>query len=466
MTRKFGKFAILAGAIATLIPLTGSAQEFFREYGTSRSSGGIGPVTPSDYSYEDVSPSDLAPLDANNLTPEGHVPNFKIGPIRFSIAAGVGVEFNDNINLSQDNRQDDIIIRPSLSIDAFMRLSDRNVLRFSLGVSYAAYLNHTEYNTDGLLFAPNSALEYTFGLGTTVLVSLRERFSYQEDIFNIPTLSNEAKYGRYENQAGIELQWDPTLELRAAAGYDHYNLWTKEAIFNSQDRSIDTIFLKPSYEIMPHVRLGMNFSYSFINFDSSERHDGDSLLVGPFVQWNISDKLDLFLEGGFQSISFSGDYTPTTLVDQFAKDKSLTDVQRTFVQNGATDSDTNNDSYYIRFELNHKPNDIFQQRLSGSKTLEVGFFTNYYDIYHVEYALDWKKFSKTEISPTLFYEYYETSGQISEQAHRVGAALGIRRYLTTSITVGLDYRFIWKDSNLDGFDYYQNLGFLSLYYKF
>ena len=210
----------------------------------------------------------------------------------------------------------------------------------------------------------------------------------------------------------------------------------------------------------------MNFSYSFINFDSSERHDGDSLLVGPFVQWNISDKLDFFLEGGLQSISFSGDYTPTTLVDQFAKDQHLTSAQRDFISNGATDTDTNNDSYYIRFELNHKPSDIFQQRLSGSKTLEVGFFTNYYDIYHIEYALDWKKFSKTEISPTLFYEYYETSGQLSEQAHRVGAALGIRHYLTNSITVGLDYRFIWKDSNLDGFDYYQNLGFLSLYYKF
>ncbi|HEV7402776.1 MAG TPA: hypothetical protein VGO11_07625 [Chthoniobacteraceae bacterium] len=466
MTRNYGKFAILAGAIATLLPLTGSAQEFFREYGTSRSSGGIGPVTANDYSYQDVAPSDLAPLDPDNLTGGQAPPNFQIGPIRFSIAVGVGVEFNDNVNLSDKNRQSDIVIRPSLSLDAYMKLSDRNILRFSLGVSYAKYLNHSEYDTDGLLFAPTSALEYTFGLGTTVLVSLRERFSYQEDIFNIPTLSNEAKYGRYENQAGIEIQWDPTAELRASVGYDHYNLWTKEQIFDTQDRSIDTIFFKPSYEIAPHLRLGLNASYSFINFDSDQRHDGGSLLVGPFVQWGITDKLDLFLEGGFQSIDFDGNYTPTTLVDQFVKDRNFTAAQDAFVRNAATDSDTSNDSYYIRFELNHKPNDIFQQRLSGSKTLEVGFFTNYYDIYHVEYAFDWKKFRKTEISPTLFYEYYETSGELSEKAHRVGAALGIRHYLTNSITLGLDYRFIYKDSNFDGFDYYQNLGFLSVYYKF
>ena len=50
MTRKFGKFAILAGAILAAGPVTVKAQDFFREYGSSRSSGGIGPVTPTDYS--------------------------------------------------------------------------------------------------------------------------------------------------------------------------------------------------------------------------------------------------------------------------------------------------------------------------------------------------------------------------------------------------------------------------------
>jgi hypothetical protein len=468
MTRNYGKYAILVGAIATLLPLTGSAQEFFREYGTSRSSGGIGPVVASDYSYQDVSPSDLAPLNPDELTEGRAEPNFKIGPIRFTMAVGVGVEFNDNVNLSQYNRQSDIIIRPNLSLDAYMRLSDRNILRFSLGVGYAAYLDHTEYNTDGVLISPSTALEYTLGLGENLLVSLRERFSYQEDVFDIPTLSNVAKYNRYENQAGLQLQWDPSTKARLAVGYDHYNLWTTEDVFDTQDRAIDTVFVKPSYEILPKVRLGLNFSYSWISFDSDARHDGDSLLVGPFIQWNITDHLDLFAEVGFQSISFSGDYTPTTLIDEFSRDQHLTRDQEAFLAQSSTDTDTSNDSYYIRLELNHSPTDRFRERLSGSKTLEVGFFTNYYDIYHVEYAFDWKLFAnkKTELSPTLFYEYYETSGQLSEEAHRFGAALGIRQYLTNSITLGLDYRFIWKDSNFDGFDYYQNLGFVSVYYKF
>src|SRR4051812_40036880 len=120
MTRNTGKIAILAGAIATLIPLTGSAQEFFREYGTSRSSGGIGPFpSSSDHAYEDAVPSDLQPGQSDPYGDPQTAPNFKIGPVRFSIAAGVGVEFNDNVNLSQYHRQSDIVIRPSLTIDAY-----------------------------------------------------------------------------------------------------------------------------------------------------------------------------------------------------------------------------------------------------------------------------------------------------------------------------------------------------------
>src|SRR4051794_23625747 len=173
MTRKFGKFAILAGAILAAGPVTVKAQDFFREYGTSRSSGGIGPVTPTDYTYQDAAP--LSPLDPNNVNEGRTEPNFAIGPIRFSIAVGVGVEFNDNIFLSENHRESDIVIRPNLSVEASWQITERNVLRFSMGVGYAKYLDHSELDTDGVLFSPNSAIEMTFGLGEAITVSLRDR---------------------------------------------------------------------------------------------------------------------------------------------------------------------------------------------------------------------------------------------------------------------------------------------------
>src|SRR5439155_1126342 len=132
--------------------------------------------------------------------------------------------------------------------------------------------------------SPTTALEYTFGLGSNLTVSLRERFSYQEEPYDIAAISGIAKYARYENQAGIEFQWDVSPVWRINAGYDHYNLWSKEDVFSDQDRAIDTIFLKPSYAISDTFRVGVNAAYSHISFDSDDRSDGNNFMVGPYIQ--------------------------------------------------------------------------------------------------------------------------------------------------------------------------------------
>src|ERR1700748_2546518 len=123
MKTTLGPLLTITGALAAMLPMACSAQDYFREYGTSRSSGGFGPVTPGDYTYNDISPSGLRPLGENEYEQKLRDNNFAIGPVRFSLAAGVGVEFNDNITLSQDHRESDVIIRPSASIDAVYRFS-------------------------------------------------------------------------------------------------------------------------------------------------------------------------------------------------------------------------------------------------------------------------------------------------------------------------------------------------------
>jgi hypothetical protein len=461
-TTSLGPILSVTGALVAMVPMTVSAQDYFREYGTSRSSGGFGPVTPGDYTYRDISPSGLQPLDDNAVSESEHADNFAIGPVRFSIAAGVGVEFNDNITLSDNNRESDVIIRPLASIDAIWRVSEMNTLRLSLGISYSKYLDHTQYDSDSVIISPTSALEFTFKLGE-VKFTLRDRFSYQEDPYDIPQLTGVAQYGRYENQIGIKAEYDFNDRARIEAGYDHYNLWSKQSEFSDQDRAIDTIFVKPSYGITQDVRLGLNATYSFISFDSSDRSDGNALLVGPYIEWQVTPNTNAYLEAGYQSLTFDGAYTPTRLID--AIDRDLTREQINGIRAGVADSDDSN-SYYVRAEIDNKPSDVYKHRLSFSKTAEIGFYSDFYDLYHVEYDAEYTGIRKVSIGPSVFYEHYETSGQLGEKADRVGALLGARYYWTNSLTVGLDYRFLVKESNIENADYYQNLVFLSLYYKF
>jgi hypothetical protein len=463
MRKSLGSILSLTGALTLIVPMAVSAQDYFREYGTSRSSGGFGPVWPSDYTYRDASPSGLAPLDPTAAAQKaGDRENFAIGPVRFAMAAGLGVEFNDNITYAETGRQSDVILTPVFNIDAMLPLSEMNTLRFSVGLSYNKYLDHSQYDTHGVLISPNSALELNVMLGQVKLV-FRDRFSYQEDPYDIPELSGVARYDRYENQAGLEATYDLNSGAGFSAGYDHYNLWTKGSTFSDEDRAVDTLFVKPFYHVTEKLKVGINASYSFINFESSDRADGHSLLVGPYLEYQINENTNAYLEVGYQSLQYDGSFTPTNLIDQL----SLTSAEkRQLLAAGSTSDDEGSDSYYIRAEIDNKPFSTFQHRLSFSKTAEIGFFDDFYNLYHVEYDAEFTGINHVSIGPSIFYEYYDSSGGLSEKANRVGATIGIRYYMNNSLTLGLDYRYLWKDSNLPGADYYQNLVFLSAYYKF
>jgi hypothetical protein len=340
-------------------------------------------------------------------------------------------------------------------------MSELNTLRFNLGFSYAKYFDHPEFDTHGVLISPTSDIAFTFFVSTVKFI-VRDRISYQEDTYDVPQLSNTAVYRRWENQAGIEADWAVNQAINITLGYDHYNLWTNGDEFSLQDRSIDTVFLKPGFQLNPAIKVGVNASASFINFDSDDRGNGTGFLVGPYIEWQISEYTNLYLEGGFQSLNFDGASNfNDTAIDQLG----LAAEDAASVRGILQDTE-DSDNFYIKFEINNRPTEFFRHRLSYSHTAEVGFTSDFYVIDHVEYGADWKVFEHAELGPTLFYEHYTSSGTGSEDADRVGLAFGIRYHFNNSLTLGLDYRFIWKDSNLQGADYYQNLAFLSLYYKF
>jgi opacity protein-like surface antigen len=470
MNNLVGKFALAVCILSAFKPSPGLGQDFFRDLGTSRSSGGIGPVTPSDYTYDDQSPSGLQPLRPGQQltvpeeTEETDKYNFALGNFRFGLAAGVGFEFNDNITLSEYNRESDIIFRPVVNVDAEWRISDLNTLRFNVGFSYASYFQHTQYDTNGVLISPNSELELTV-LVSNIKITLRDRFSYQEDTYDIPQLSGVANYDRYENQAGIQLDYPITPNLTLSGGYDHYNLWVTNdptGGFNLQSRYIDTVYVKPSFQFNPAVKVGVNASYSNIQFEDAQRANGYGVLAGPFVDWQISEYTNMYLEGGYQRMHFDGstDYEASSI-----NQLGLTPSEAAAVASTVQDNDQL-DSYYIKFEIDNRPSEFFKHRLMFSKTGEIGFDSNFYQLWNVEYEANWKPWEHVELGPDVFYEHYEASGVGGEKGDRIGAAVGIRYHFTNSLTIGLDYRYIWKNSDIIGNDYYQNLAFLSLYYKF
>jgi hypothetical protein len=412
------KYTTLAGtALVALLSSQLLAQDYFREIGMP---GYYSPVAP------------VGPADEEKY-------NMALGPLRLSVAAGVSLEYNDNIELADSNRKEDFILHPSIDIDAALPISDMNTLRFSLGIGYAKYFSHSEFDTDGLLLSPKSELAFTMLIGE-VKVTLRDRFSYQEDNYTTPQISNVGVYRRFENAASIQFDWDVNAYLTMTGGYEHYNLWSRDPQFDSFDHSVDTIFFKPGYKITPTVTVGLSTSFSWINYDKNIQSDGTSWLIGPFINWAPTESTNIYVEGGYQLMNFD---TSTVAGDS-----------------------GNVDSWYVKTEINNQISEYLSHRLAFTKTSEAGYGSDYYDIYHVEYSLRWKATPSFIVDPSAFYEHYETSGTGGEEADRIGLALGLRYIITPSVTLGADYRFLLKDSNLDNADYRQNVAMLSLYYNF
>lgn len=393
------------------------AQTYFRQFGT---------------------PSSLATVMAPAPEEESNY-NMAIGPVRFGLTAGVGIEWNDNINLSSKDKLSDFILRPSANLNAAWVVSEMNTIRFSIGAGYAKYFSHSEFDAKSLLFSPNSVLAMTFQVNQ-VQITVRDRFSYQEDPYEVAVVSNAGNYRRFENQVSLQLDWNATPYITLTGGYAHYNLWALDSGFESQTRSVDSIFFRPSYQITPTVKVGVSTSASVINFQKNIQNDANNFMAGPFLQWSITDATELYLEGGLQSM--------------------------TFKDNGTVRDSSNSDSFYFRAEISNRLSETFTQRLGLNRNSEVGFGSNSYDLYHAEYSALWQPSVFLSVTPSLFYEYYETSGTEGETANRFGAALSLRYTLTPSVTLGLDYRFLLKNGDFEDSDYRQNLVLLSVYYNF
>ena len=101
-------------------------QDFFRELGTSRSSGGLGPVMPTEYDMHQGAPSGMRRVTPLTEGEEDSKYNVAIGPVRMSVAAGVGLEWNDNIFYSENHRESDFVLRPLLNLDVFWPSANTN----------------------------------------------------------------------------------------------------------------------------------------------------------------------------------------------------------------------------------------------------------------------------------------------------------------------------------------------------
>ncbi len=398
-------------------------------------------LAPASRAQEAVRPSlaGEAAATARRQSTEQIPYNLLAGPVRFLFSITTGIEYNDNINLAETNKQEDIIIRPQFNIDAIWPVTQLNTLKLDLGIGYAFYLDHPNANTNGVLIQPGSQLSFDIFI-QDFRINLHDRFSLQQDPVGQLQLSNVVDYGRFENTAGISVLWDLNKAV-LTFGYDHYNYVSTTSTFDYLNRNAEELTFSSYFAFTSTTGGGIEASAVYNYYDQNFLNDSVTYSAGPFVETQITNYLKLRASAGYQMINFDGGG---------------------FVQ----DSSDSND-FYANVLLSHRINANIFQTLSAGHESQLGVNSNFIALNYVRHTATWNIVNHTLISTELFYEDGDDSGGIfSEHIQRYGGAIALGYQFTKHVTLGLRYQYTQKQSDQPLRDYKQNRVSLDGTYSF
>ena len=383
--------------------------------------------------------------------------NLLVGPVRFRFSATAGIEYNDNVNVAEVNTQEDFIFRPQVNFNALWPITQLNTLRLDIGLGYGFYLDHSEYNTNGILLSPGSQLSFDIFV-SDFRINFHDRFSLEQDPIGEPGLSNVADYGRFQNTAGVSVLWDLNKAV-VTFGYDHYNFIATNDDFSYLDRNSDILMATASFAATSTTGLGLETSYVYNRYNEDLLNDSNTWSIGAFVETQITSYLKLRVAGGYQMISFDDD------------DVIFGPFPPGFLPNGATfqvfEDQGDLDAVYLNLLLSHRINASITHSLAAGQESQLGVNSNFIRLKYVRHTATWNVVNKTLLSTELFYEDAKDSGGfVDEHLHRYGGALSLGYQLTRHVTLGARYQYTAKDSNVELRDYRQNRVSLDGTYSF
>jgi len=366
--------------------------------------------------------------------------NLQLGPVLARFSASLGLEFNDNITLSQTNRESDLIVRPSAEANLAWQVSELNALRLDLGIGYAAYASHSQFDTQSLLIAPLSALSFDVYIGD-FRITFFDQFSLLQNPVDEINLANVGRFPRFENAAGLTVLWDLN-KVVLVGGYTHYLFQSLESNFSYLDRNEEQFVFSGSVRATNTLSVGVRATAGIVNYNLNFNNDSVWYSFGPFLETQLTPYIHVSLEGGYQSGSFS---------------------------TGGLNNDTSGlDTVYARLQMTHRVNRYITETFDIGRDAMLGYTTNTTELTYVRYGAVWRVNSRATLALEAFYEHGldSPSDFESERVNRYGAGANLDYRLGRHLSTNLGYWFIDRRSDLADRSYYQNRVLWGITYEF
>ena len=394
--------------------------------------------------------------------------NLRVGPIRFLAGVTTGIEYIDNIDYSDHNRESDEVVRLSLDVQALWKLTQLNTLQLSLGVGFIRYLEHPDATSNNVFITPGSAVAANIYIGDNIRINVHDAFDIRQDPVDNAQLNNVTNFGRFTNTVGLSVTgtFNPLI---VTLGYDHFNYVSLNSEFDYLNRSSDSVYAQAGVQVEPGIIVGVEGNYSWYNYEGnsvpgeflvsqgaapttvngsaygSGLNNGEGGSAGLYVDWTISHAFRFTARAGYQEASFdSGGFFSSVYGD-------------------SSELSTG----YWALTLNNRVNAYLTQSLAAGREADLGLTSNYIIENYVRYNVAWRATNALTLAADLFYENdQESGGLFDEHLERYGGDVTLGFQFNMHLSGAVHYSYIQKDSDVQDRFYYQNRVGIDVGYQF
>ena len=371
--------------------------------------------------------------------------NLQLGPTAWNFDAGLGMEYNSNVYLTEDHPEGDVIFSPQMNAHMRWPVSDQNSINLTLGGGYQAYVSNP--NLDRAFITPGSELSFDLYAGD-FWINLHDRFSITENTYQDPTVTGSGNYSQFQNALGAATTWDLNKGI-VKFGYDHVNY---DSVTGGSGQSIggqpsgysEVFSTSAGYALKPGMLLGVEVGGSLITYTTTTTNtpysNANQWNVGGFYDAPLTEYIHITGHAGYSV------YSPES--------------------SGAATTSGDFSGMYGELDITHRVNQYVAYTLSGGRTINVAYYGGTIDRYFAHWQANWQILQKMSLGTSFSYEHGSELSSGGETYDQYGPGISLSRRITSKLTSSLGYQIYWRDSNEAGRNYTVQVVSLNLYYTF
>jgi hypothetical protein len=387
----------------------------------------------------------------------------KSGDFRLLVTPSVGVQWNDNINLSSSNPQQDYIVTPMVRLDANYPITQFNLLRLDVGVGYAEYLEHSQYSA----WQVNSGSRLSFDTYIKdFLINLHDRASYSQDPAAQAGVAETANYAIANNVVGVTGAWTPK-DMNVSLGYDHENIISPTPQFQLDNSSSELFDGRAGWRFLPTASAGIEGTYTIMSYNQAILNNNTAYTAGVYGEWRPDTYFLATARGGYTIFQFQ----------QTSESSETIELTPTptgspiFVLTGKRVQTSDLNSWYADLTLTHAVTRALSYSLSAGHEIQQGFLSDTVEDSYLRVSAMWNIIKNLDLKSTFSYEHGQegvgnVAGNLTDKFDWYTGGVDLSRQLTSKLRLSLTSRVTCQSSSSTFFRYTQATVGMQLAYKF